>query len=210
MVDNPSPGTRERLLAAGRRAALDSGLRKVTVRGVCKEAGVNLGSFVYHFGQRDAFIAELIEHTYAPLLERIRQEFSMAAPPVERLRRMVLELCQFFSARGDVILRMWMDGYAGEAAAIDFMRKVGQRHPQLLLRCIREAQAQGELVPAPPRHVLMFLMTSVGLPVLLGRMRHDPRVRPNLLVRMVTRHGANPRDIEQRLDWALKGLQAQG
>ena len=66
------------------------------------------------------------------------------------------------------IARLLMDAYAGEAAALEFMRKLSGRHPQLLLRCIREAQAAGELAPGAPRHILLFLMASVGLPVVLA------------------------------------------
>lgn len=210
MLQNQTPGTRERLLEAGQRAALTYGLRRVTVRGVCQDAGINLGSFVYHFGSRDEFLAELIETSYAPLFEQIRHEFSQASPPLDRLRRMLLQLCGFLTQRGDAIARLLMDAYAGEAAALEFMRKLSGRHPQLLLRCIREAQAAGELAPGAPRHILLFLMASVGLPVVLARMRHDSPVLPDLFLKMLARHGARRTDIEQRLDWALKGLRPGG
>ena len=35
------------------------------------KAQANLGSFVHHFGTRDAYIAELIERLYAPMLARL-------------------------------------------------------------------------------------------------------------------------------------------
>ena len=52
--------TRARLIRSGTRLARQSGLRALTVRGVCDAAGANTGTFVYHFGTRDAFVAELI------------------------------------------------------------------------------------------------------------------------------------------------------
>ena len=202
-------GTRQRLLAAGRQLALAQGLRRVTVRGVCQDCGVNLGSFVYHFGNRDQFLGELIETAYAPLFEQIRHEFSQDTPPAERLRRMVIQLCGFLAERSEFIAQLLIDAYAGEAAALDFLRKVGRRHPQLILRCIREAQRAGALAPAAPRHVLMFLMSSVGLPVVLAGLRHDKPALPDLFLEMLARHGARRHDIEQRLDWALKGLRPE-
>ena len=59
--------TRDRLLEAGHRVVLSHGLRALTVREVAKLAKANLGSFVYHFGTRDAFVSTLIEEWYAPL-----------------------------------------------------------------------------------------------------------------------------------------------
>ena len=63
--------TREQLLAAGREIVLKRGFQGLTVREIAAPAGANLGSFVYHFGTRDAFLRELIEDWYAPLLSRV-------------------------------------------------------------------------------------------------------------------------------------------
>ena len=43
------------------------GLRGLTVRELAAAAEVNLGSFVYHFGNRDAFIDELVGSGTPPL-----------------------------------------------------------------------------------------------------------------------------------------------
>lgn len=55
--------TRERL-RSGLVLARRSALRLLTVRVLANRAGVNLGSFVYHFGSRDAFNGELTERRY--------------------------------------------------------------------------------------------------------------------------------------------------
>ena len=51
--------TRQKLLDTGLAIATDKGLRGLTVRELAAAAEVNLGTFVYHFGNRDAFIDEL-------------------------------------------------------------------------------------------------------------------------------------------------------
>ena len=55
--------TREHLLNTGAMIVGESGLRALTVRGLSLRAGTNTGSFVYHFGNREAFLTELLERT---------------------------------------------------------------------------------------------------------------------------------------------------
>ena len=162
-MDKPGTSdTRSLLLQYGAQIAMRSGLRGLTVRGLCQEAGVNPGSFVYHFGSRNEFLAELIELGYAPLFQQIQSEFAHAGRPVERLRRMLLQLAHFLAGRGGMVSRILMDGFSGEPVVVEFLRSLGMRHPQLLLRCIVEAQQAGEIAPGEPEHVMMFLMSASG------------------------------------------------
>lgn len=64
--------TRQKLLDTGLAIATDKGLRGLTVRELAAAAEVNLGTFVYHFGNRDAFIDELVELWYAPLYDELK------------------------------------------------------------------------------------------------------------------------------------------
>lgn len=64
--------TRQKLLDTGLAIATDKGLRGLTVRELAAAAEVNLGSFVYHFGNSDAFIDELVELWYAPLYDELK------------------------------------------------------------------------------------------------------------------------------------------
>src|SRR5512135_2262285 len=84
--------TRERLLNAGMRLARRSGLRALTVRGVCDVVGANPGTFVYHFGTREAFVEELIECWYAPLMAGLTGTVESGGPPLARLRALLLQL----------------------------------------------------------------------------------------------------------------------
>lgn len=51
---------RDKLLKVGLAVFLKEGSGNLSVRSVAAKAGVNLGSFVYHFKTKDAFIEECL------------------------------------------------------------------------------------------------------------------------------------------------------
>ena len=58
----PATDTRERLLDVAERLFAEVGIEKVSMREIVRESGQrNLSAATYHFGSRDALIAELIE-----------------------------------------------------------------------------------------------------------------------------------------------------
>src|SRR5438105_5035138 len=98
-----SATTRERLLASGHRAVIKRSLRSLTIREVAAGAKANLGSFVYHFGTRDAFVVALIERWYAPLLARVNKVAAGDGRPLQRVRSAILQLVDF-SVGNDVFM----------------------------------------------------------------------------------------------------------
>lgn len=72
--------TRQKLLDTGLAIATDKGLRGLTVRELAA-AEINLGTFVYHFGNRDTFIDELVELWYAPSMTNSRRWLPVAPTP---------------------------------------------------------------------------------------------------------------------------------
>lgn len=197
---------RERLLRAGGRQARREGLRSITVRGVCQLAGANLGSFVYHFGSREAFLSEVIERWYAPLLERMSATVDSALPPAERLRALVLQLGDWAAANSRFITHVLMDAASGEAAAQQFVRTLAGRHPALILRVVAEGQRTHELPRGEPLNVVLFLMGAIALPILLTDRLAEARLAPAELTRMLVRFAREREHRVQRLDWALNGL----
>jgi AcrR family transcriptional regulator len=197
---------RERLLSVGLGQARRAGLRSITVRGVCQQAAANLGSFVYHFGSRDAFVAEVIERWYGPLLERMNATVDRAAPPAERLRALVLQLADWAAANSHFITHVLMDAAAGEPAAQQFVRSLAGRHPSLILRVLAEAQRVGELPRGEPLNMLLFLMGAIALPILMTERLVEARLAPTELARALTSFAREREHRVQRLDWALAGL----
>ena len=206
----PRPSTRDQLLAAGREIVLKRGFQDLTVREVATAAGANLGSFVYHFGTRDAFIRVLIEEWYAPLLSRVTIVADGGGAPIERLRRAILQLVDF-GAEQDVFMgRLLMAAAGGEKAARDFARSLAARHPRVLVELITQAQADGALVAEHPLQVLCFLMASVGLPRLLSSAWHGPPLFGKTVSAALSQIARDRDRIVQRLDWAIRGLTPQG
>ncbi len=190
--------------SAARRGG--QGCDRITVRGVCQQAGANLGSFVYHFGSREAFVAEVIERWYGPLLEQMSATVDRALPPAERLRELVLQLGDWAAANSRFITHVLMDAASGEAAAQQFVRSLANRHPALILRVVAEAQRARELPRGEPLNVLLFLMGAVALPILLTDRLAEARLAPAELTRTLVRFAREREHRVQRLDWALRGL----
>jgi hypothetical protein len=63
---------------------------------------------------------------------------------------------------------------------------------------------------APPVTVLLFLMSTVALPVLLFQGFNAARVVPLPLLEQLRSVVLDPAQAEQRLDWALRGLAPDG
>jgi AcrR family transcriptional regulator len=188
------------------RQARNSGVRSITVRGVCQLAGANLGTFVYHFGSRDAFVAEVIERWYAPLLQSLASTVDRDAPPLERLRALVLQMADWAADNRRFITHVLMDAAGGEPAAVRFVASLAGRHPVLILRVVGEAQAARSLPPCEPVNVLLFLMGAIALPMLLVERMSEARLAPTELARSLARYAHEREFREQRLDWALAGL----
>jgi AcrR family transcriptional regulator len=204
---NRSSSTRQWLLDVGTRMAREGGLRGLTVRGLAARAGVNPGSFVYHFGSREAFLSELIETWYQPLFAELQWRQVEGESPLARLRAMLLHLVSFMVEHRAFVANLLQDVAAGEQAAMVFVRSLEVRHPLLLLQVIQEAQTAGELVRAEPVHQMIFLMASLGAPVLVSQMLAGIPGLPEDWVRVESALAVERAAIEQRLDWALKGLQ---
>ena len=204
------PSTRDQLLAAGREIVLKRGFQDLTVREVAAGAGANLGSFVYHFRTRDAFIRTLIEEWYAPLLSRVTVVADSAGAPIDRLRRAILQLVDFGAEQDAFMGRVLMAAAGGEKAAREFARSLAGRHPRLLVSLIAQAQADGALVDEHPLQVLCFLMASVGLPRLLSSAWQGPPLFGKTVSAALSQIARDRDRIVQRLDWAIRGLTPQG
>jgi AcrR family transcriptional regulator len=195
-------GTRDRLLAAGLDLARRDGLKGVSVRAVAAAADVNLGSFVYHFGTRDAFVYELVERWYAPLMDGLQ----LSAGGPEPLRDVLRQLAHWVAAHGRFLALLLRDAAAGEDGVRRFLATMDQRHIALLLGLIQQGQQAGRLRAADPTLQLMFLMGSVVLPILMVQGLQG--FGPQAFVKRLTSLAGDAVAIDTRLDWALQGLAA--
>jgi AcrR family transcriptional regulator len=202
----PDLDSRERLLRAGLARARQGGLRQLTVRGVAADAEANLGSFVYHFGSREAFVDELIERLYAPLFERLQLSAGAGGDALENLRTVMLQLVAWLVEHRDFIAHLLLDAGAGEKAAQRFMQSMDRRHPALLLELIAQAQASGRLRREDPLHVMLFLMSTLAVPVVMFHLAGQRGLAPAPLAAALTAYTTDLDKIALRLDWALRAL----
>ena len=195
------------MLACGRRIVARSGLRGLTVRGVAAQARVNLGTFVYYFGTRDGFITELMESWYAPIYARLLDvTVEEECPPLERLRRFLLQLAAFMAENRRFFRNILIDAAGDEQAAIRFVKSLLGRHPLLLFRLIREAQQAGELRAGDPMKIGIFLFGATLFPsIWMGVLLPDLLV-PGGMQPLLRELVFAPAEIEQRFEWALQGL----
>ena len=88
------------MLNTGAMIASESGLRGLTVRGLSLRAGTNPGSFVYHFGNRDAFLNELLERWYEPLFTGVRTHANVHLPSLKKLEIILEDIMDFLLVIG--------------------------------------------------------------------------------------------------------------
>jgi AcrR family transcriptional regulator len=193
------------LIQAGREILQRHGFQGLTVRAVAAAAGANLGSFVYHFGTRDAFVGELVEEWYAPLMSRVTA-LDMTAPPLDRLRRAIVQISDFAGENEAVIGHLFTAALSGDRIPREFLGSLAGRHPRVLLQLISEAQAAGDIVPDDPLQVACFLLASVGLPRLIAAGWQGPALFPKPIAAEIGRIARDRDCILQRLDWAVRGL----
>jgi len=202
--------SRERLLHAGLAVARRAGIKSMTVRAVAAEAGANLGSFVYHFGSRDAFVEQLLERWYAPLFAGLQPIADAPGDPLEHLRQAMLQLVRWLVQHRGFVAHLVLDAAAGEAGAARFLASLERRHPALVLQLIVQAQQAGRLRRDEPLHQMLFLMSTLAVPVLMFHLLGQRELAPPALVKALTRFSTDPAQVETRLGWALCGLAPEG
>ncbi|MNF81094.1 hypothetical protein D3C84_633530 [compost metagenome] len=182
-------------------------MRGLTVRELAAAAEVNLGTFVYHFGNRDSYIDELVELWYAPLYDELKAVAAKGSYPsaIAMFEATMEALIALVARQRGFINHLFGDALAGERAAQRFLLSLPRRHPLLLLEQVQKAQAEGSLVAGNPLQLMIFIMGSVGLPLVIaggGRQLGwlPPEAAPFLS------QIDNPEAARQRLTWALRGL----
>lgn len=201
--------TRLRLLEQGLAIAREKGLRGLKVREVAAQSEVNLGSFVYHFGSREAYVAELVELWYEPLHEQLLRTAAAAEgrPAIERLESAVMQVLDWVGGNAGIVAHLVADALAGEPRVREFARRLPGRHPTVMLSLMRQAQAEGAIVAGDPLQLMFFLMTATGLPlVAFGILPVRADWLPGFdAIRAAL---ADPQAVRQRLHWALRGIAA--
>ena len=137
---------------------------------------------------------------------QVELEFHQNIAPINRLQAMLRQLVGYISTHGELISQILLDASAGETAVVTFLKSLAPHHPRLILQCISEAQKSNDLVRADPAHQMTFSMSSLALPVVIQHSLGGKEILPDMIRDILNTYAINPHHLEQRLQWALRGL----
>ena len=97
--------TERRILNAALDLMRDRGFDKVSIRDICKEAGITTGAFYHHFSSKEA----LLESGFAPLDDYMAGALAghEGEPPDLRLWRILSAYAKFMEQSGELIGRYY-------------------------------------------------------------------------------------------------------
>ena len=144
--------TERRILNAALDLMRDRGFDKVSIRDICKEAGITTGAFYHHSSSKEA----LLESGFAPLDDYMAGALAghEEEPPDLRLWRILSAYAKFMEQRGELIGRYYQRRIAEPGTrSMDATRYT----LRAMLDCFRQAEGEGLLRPEhPPEWVADF------------------------------------------------------
>jgi AcrR family transcriptional regulator len=157
--------TRERLIGATRAAIRELGLPAVTAREIVGRASANLAAIPYHFGTKDALVAEALVAEARELLAPVWAVLGSDRPAAERSAAAVGLLNDLFEASRAQV-PVYLAALATSPHAADVQRGLGDLWEQLRTRLaadIAEQLAAG-LIPAwvDPVPMAALILTVVN------------------------------------------------
>lgn len=168
-MSRPSSQADQALLASGRALYPLGGCTGLSVRRVAEHAGVQPGLFHYHFRNKNAFLAAVLQGLYEDAFAALSAAAAGPGPAVERLGAVLRLLGELLRDQGAVIARIVIDLAQGEPAVADFVRANAPRHLALLAGLLDEAERAGQIRPMPPLQRMAFVMGAVAAPLIVAR-----------------------------------------
>lgn len=194
-VDGPAD-TRQRLLDAAVAALRTHGTSGLTSREIAREAGVNLQAITYHFGSKDALVAEALTGLVRDRLEPVRTALETSGDPAERLFGALATIATSFTAdRSD--LEAYADAVAASSTNEALARALGELHAEMvdyLAALVRDVQAGGYVQDWVDPQAMASLLVAIGDGVAMQAHYGDPDVAGVLdQVAMLLLAARNPR-----------------
>ena len=137
-----SEATARRILHTALELMRSQGFDQVSVRDICKAAGITTGAFYHHFSSKEA----LLEHGFAPLDDYMRSvlENSGDESPDQRLWRLLSAYGQFMEHSGELIGRYYQQRIAEPGTKSMDPSRYTLRS---MVECFRQAEREGILAP---------------------------------------------------------------
>jgi AcrR family transcriptional regulator len=141
---------REEILTATLRQVDKVGLAATRVADVAAALEVSTALVFYHFGTKDALLAEAFTHAVQRDLELLDAAVARGTDPVDRLRRAV----RLYGPTGDAPgWRLWIDAWAlaqREPVIRKVLRHLDRRWDTVLREVVEDGVAQGAFRCADP------------------------------------------------------------
>jgi TetR/AcrR family transcriptional repressor of nem operon len=176
-----NPETRARLLEKGADLVSRRGFNASGVQDITAAAGVPKGSFYNYFASKEAFGVEILSAywesivaLYGPILEETETS------PVSRIARYFTELADFHArqsyAVGCLIGNMALEVTPSSEEVRAKLAKVYREWSVALVRCLRDAQARGELSRGKdPKQLAAALIDGFEGAVMRAKVERDRR-----------------------------------
>ncbi|HEY0237572.1 MAG TPA: TetR/AcrR family transcriptional regulator [Friedmanniella sp.] len=166
--------TRERLLEAAVESLGAHGTAGLTSREIARMAGVNLQAITYHFGSKDALVAEALTGLVRSRLEPVRAALEAPGDPAERLFSALRTIAgSFAGARAD--LQAYADAAATSSTNEPLATALGELHTEMvdylaaLVRDLKgEGYVQGWVEPKAMAAVLVAIGDGVAMQARYG------------------------------------------
>ena len=161
--------TREALLAAAEQVFFDRGVARATLEEIAREAGMTRGALYWHFTDKEALYAAMLERVRLPLLETELAASDLSDPfaALERFADKALERIAHNEQiwRIHVIIMLRRERLPGNPGMIDIERQLRGHIAAALGDCFRRAKVLGmlrESIP-PERAARGFQSQLIGL-----------------------------------------------
>jgi TetR/AcrR family transcriptional regulator len=153
--------TRGLILEAAEAEFANRGFASARLEDIAERVGITRAAIIYHFRDKQALYNAVLEATFTPLADRIREAREVDAQPAQRF---------------EGVVRAWVD-YARERPTLSrlFMREVAdsqgelrpdvQRHVNPMFSRVMESveagQASGDFRPIDPVHLVSILAGAI-------------------------------------------------
>ena len=212
-MTRPSSASDRKLIDAGKKLALKHGLVGLSVRQTCREAGVNLGMFHYHFKTKKEFEHRILKELYAEFLSTFKLELETTANPRQRLKNAICVIGRFVRDNRRSVAVIIKDVVSGREETLLFLKENFTAHIALLVKTLLECQVKGILrrdVPVYNAFAALILPVVVpcGLVGVLEANEYEHLIP--LPVRLFKPFVISDKGIEQRAELGLRALVPEG
>lgn len=205
----PSRNIDHLLIDTGRALLPETGARDFSIRQLTERAGVNLGMFHYHFKTRENFLSIVLQGVYEEMFTQLTFQAHADRLPLENLRAAVNVLGRFLRDNRQLLRRLMPDAIAGEPIARKFFHSNFPRHLAVMAQLVGDAQRSGVVRPLPLFQAMAFIGGAVAMPIMMATVAQAEGFVPPKISGNLDEDVLSDRAISQRVDMALKGLQAE-